>query len=118
MIDNALIEKNRLLLETEQDNLEKLLSRVSRAAHGGTGLAAKYSDMGNQEDENAAEVVEYETNIAEEHDLEEKLRKVRAALARIAAGTYGVCQRGGEDLSADRLVAAPEAENCVEHEEA
>lgn len=61
-------------------------------------------------------MTEYATNIAEGYDLEEQLRKVNTALQRIETGTYGVCKLGGEDISLARLEAAPEAENCVEHE--
>lgn len=110
MIDNTLIEKNKKKLHAEKERLEKLLSRVS---NNGT---AKYPDLGSAEEDNAAEVAAYETNIAEEFDLKKKYKLVTAALARIDSGTYGICQIGGEEISAARLEAAPEAANCVKHE--
>lgn len=96
--------------------MEKLLSRVANkdGTHG--EFQAKYPDFGSAEEDNAAEVAAYEANIAEEYDLEAKLRRVVAALARIAAGSYGICQSGGEEISTARLAAVPEAENCVQHE--
>ncbi len=36
-----------------------------------------------------------------------------AALARIAAGTYGVCERCGRKSAADRLRARPTARTCI-----
>jgi RNA polymerase-binding transcription factor DksA len=41
------------------------------------------------------------------------LREIDAALARIAAGTYGVCETCGERIPDDRLLARPTATRCV-----
>jgi RNA polymerase-binding transcription factor DksA len=38
---------------------------------------------------------------------------IRAALARIDAGTYGVCAACGCDIPAGRLAAVPTATTCV-----
>lgn len=116
MIDKSLVQKNKKLLEKEKARLEQLLSRIARRDERAGDFHAAYPEFGNKEDENAAEVTAYETNIAEEYDLEQKLRRVVAALARIAKGTYGVCMSGGEEMPKARLRAAPEAGNCVEHE--
>ena len=48
-------------------------------------------------------------------DLAE-VRRIDAALVRIAAGTYGTCQVCGEDISAarlDLLPATPFCKNCA-----
>ena len=39
--------------------------------------------------------------------------QVRAALARLEAGTYGRCIDCGQELPAERLEARPEAARCV-----
>ncbi len=39
---------------------------------------------------------------------------VDAALARIAAGTYGICVTCGQPISAARLEALPAAAHCIE----
>ena len=44
---------------------------------------------------------------------EAALREVDAALARLDAGTYGVCERCGRALPAGRLAARPTAATCV-----
>ncbi|MGD9697035.1 MAG: TraR/DksA family transcriptional regulator [Thermoleophilia bacterium] len=54
-----------------------------------------------------------------EKDLREQLRwrereaRLRAALAAIEAGTYGVCVDCGEEIPEGRLRALPDAVRCV-----
>ncbi len=43
------------------------------------------------------------------------LREVDAAAARLAAGTYGVCEVCSRPIGAARLEARPTARTCVEH---
>ncbi|MCC2334217.1 TraR/DksA family transcriptional regulator [Cellulomonas wangsupingiae] len=44
-----------------------------------------------------------------------RLAEVDAALARLAAGTYGRCAVDGEPIDDDRLAARPTATTCVAH---
>ncbi|MDQ6700455.1 MAG: TraR/DksA family transcriptional regulator [Acidobacteriota bacterium] len=46
------------------------------------------------------------------------LRHVRAALARIADGSYGVCLHCDEEISLKRLNAVPQAAYCIKCQEA
>lgn len=41
------------------------------------------------------------------------LADVDAALARIAAGTYGYCELCGQPVAPDRLLARPTARTCI-----
>jgi DnaK suppressor protein len=41
------------------------------------------------------------------------LADVDAALARIAAGNYGYCERCGQKVADDRLLARPTARTCI-----
>jgi DnaK suppressor protein len=41
------------------------------------------------------------------------LAEVDAALARVDAGSYGVCERCGEPIGAGRLDARPVARTCI-----
>ena len=45
------------------------------------------------------------------------LRQIRRALARIGDGTYGICQRCEEDISAKRIQALPWAAFCISCQE-
>lgn len=41
------------------------------------------------------------------------IRKIRDALERIADGTYGNCQRCGDEIGVARLMARPVASYCI-----
>jgi len=65
----------------------------------------------------ADEIEEYAERIGIEVPLEEQLRKVNAALAAIANGTYGTCSVGGtiHPIEEGRLEANPSALTCIAH---
>jgi DnaK suppressor protein len=42
------------------------------------------------------------------------LAELDAARARLAAGTYGVCERCGRPIAPARLAARPEARLCID----
>jgi RNA polymerase-binding transcription factor DksA len=44
-----------------------------------------------------------------------QLRELDAAVERVAAGTYGVCEVCGGSIGAERLEARPTARTCVVH---
>jgi len=47
-------------------------------------------------------------------DRERKLvRKIKHALERIEAGTYGICEKCGEDIAFERLKARPVTVYCI-----
>jgi DnaK suppressor protein len=43
----------------------------------------------------------------------EHLAEIDAAVMRLAAGTYGVCERCGEPIASERLEARPVARTCI-----
>jgi RNA polymerase-binding transcription factor len=50
-------------------------------------------------------------------DHRRQLRRVEAALARIATGEFGVCVSCGGTIGLKRLQALPSANNCIECQE-
>ena len=63
--------------------------------------------------EEAAEVALAALDEQERREMEE----IQAALARIDAGTYGICDTCGEAISAERLTAMPMARRCISCQE-
>lgn len=47
-------------------------------------------------------------------DTEAEMREIDAADSRLAAGTYGICDRCGTEIPAIRLEALPAARRCVQ----
>jgi len=48
-------------------------------------------------------------------DRENKLiKKIKKALDRIEAGTFGICESCGEDISTERLKARPVTTQCID----
>lgn len=68
-------------------------------------------------EERAGEITDFEDRSAIEFTLEEKYNKVKAALERIASGTYGLCKVCGAAIEEARLTANPSAETCIAHRE-
>ena len=46
------------------------------------------------------------------HAGELEIKAIQAALARIEAGTFGICAKCGAEISPERLVAVPHAALC------
>lgn len=69
-------------------------------------LSAKFSDQANDLEELA-------TNEGMEVQHIHEAEQILAALARIEAGQYGVCDVCGGDIAPARLAALPTATRCI-----
>jgi len=70
-------------------------------------------------DENVAadKAEELEERSAVLADLETRYNAINRALAKIDAGTYGICEVSGEPIEEARLAANPAARTCIAHKE-
>jgi RNA polymerase-binding transcription factor DksA len=107
------IEEMKAKLLDEKKRLEASLGRFAKPGEAAGDYETRFEDIGPDADENATEVEMYADNIALEDNLEGQLAKVDAALARIAAGTYGVCVSTGAEIPEGRLRAFPSADTVV-----
>ena len=48
------------------------------------------------------------------NDQKQRLAQIDQALARIAAGKYGICDRCGKPIAPERMEAMPHATMCIE----
>ncbi len=100
MANEALREE----LEQRLASLQSRLASIKRdVTQGHSGDSAEQA----QEREND-EVVDAIGN-----ETAQSIRDIQAALGRIDDGTYGICDGCGEEISAARLEAVPEATRCV-----
>jgi DnaK suppressor protein len=101
------LNKFKEVLETKQAELMHVLRNRE-------GITIEKSPDALDEVQNAAERELAIRNLDRESQL---LRNVRAALARIDEGTYGVCMHCEEDISPKRLHAVPWAPYCIQCQE-
>ncbi|PIT87213.1 MAG: hypothetical protein COU31_03900 [Candidatus Magasanikbacteria bacterium CG10_big_fil_rev_8_21_14_0_10_40_10] len=104
--ENLLKEKARL-----ENDLSKF-AKVDQNAPG--GFTSAFPDYGDKDDENAAEVADYEVRLSLEESLEKLLRDVNQALDRLTAGVYGICKYCKKPIEEKRLAARPYSSACME----
>lgn len=95
---------------------EATLSRLATLTHDFDRLV-NASDGSNADDEHDPEgaTIAYERSQLDAltQQAREHLAAIDAALARLAAGTYGTCDVCKQPIPAERLKARPTAQTCV-----
>jgi RNA polymerase-binding transcription factor DksA len=106
-------------LETEKGLLEEELKTVGRKSpqHAGGWEATSGTMEIDNADENevADKIEEFDGNTSILDQLERQMGEVQAALDRITAGTYGICEVSGEPIEKERLEANPSARTSLKH---
>lgn len=100
-------------LEQEEHDIKSRLAKITERDAHAHGWSADFPQFGSKDDENAAEVATFHDNLGLEKDLQHSLDEVRQALQKIGAGTYGRCERCGQEIDAARLAAFPAARQCL-----
>jgi DnaK suppressor protein len=108
MLTPARIERLRGYLLTEQENLRKQMTSLEAAAQEPS------VGLGNHMAEDATAAFDQATVVSLHRSNEVALQQVEAALARMDNGTYGKCDRCGEEIDFARLKAVPEAAMCLD----
>jgi len=98
------------LLAAERERIEHHLRRLRGDMPADSVLDD--TDAGDQ----AFDLIERERDSGRIAELEEELRAVERAEARLAAGTYGVSVESGEPISDARLERLPAAERTAEEQ--
>lgn len=105
-------EQLRALLEQRKEQLLAELGEVQRdvlAAAANPADSDASDDRKDQADRMAQSTVR-DAEAARDHD---ELVAVRAALARMADGSYGECTECGQPVGSSRLLAQPSAARCI-----
>lgn len=106
------LEKEKKLLEEELATVAKVDPENPEHWDAITGSMEVDSADENEVADKMEELEEHEAIIEQ---LEPQLKEVRAALARIEAGTYGICEISGKTIEPERLEANPSARTCIAH---
>lgn len=101
------------LLEDERAEVRRRLARLE-ADHAGFVAASADSNADDEHDPEGATIAFERAQVeALLRQARARLDDVDAALARIAAGTYGTCETCGEPIAPGRLEARPTARRCI-----
>lgn len=106
------------LLTNEKDELTKELSTIAvyDATTDEWTAIPDPADNGNADENVEADSTEdWNTRRAVTAQLSTRYRNINRALAKIDAGTYGICEISGEPIESDRLTANPAARTCKAH---
>jgi DnaK suppressor protein len=103
--------RHRLVAERER-TLERLAGLTGD--HDSVIAASRDTNADDEHDPEGATIAFERSQIgALVRHVREHLAEVDAALARVEAGTYGVCERCGSPIGAARLEALPAARKCI-----
>ncbi|MGH9101403.1 MAG: TraR/DksA family transcriptional regulator [Acidimicrobiales bacterium] len=96
----------RQLLENEREELRAQLAELGFGEAGSLNYDSNFADTSQV----TAERGEAEALAGQ---LRDALAEVEAAIARLAEGTYGRCERCGQPIAPARLEAKPAARRCI-----
>lgn len=103
MPSQELLAQARAALEAERAELTTQL-----AENGDVPFDENFADSGQV----AAEQGEHRAIVGH---IQDTLRDVNMALAKLDEGTYGKCEECGEEIAEPRLEAMPSARYCIKH---
>lgn len=115
-MDKALLKK---IEEKLKEKKIRLGGELASFAQKDTKMAGDYDtrfpDFGTTQssDEEATKVATYGNSLPIEYALELSLAEVNKALNKIEKRSYGKCEKCEQPIDPKRLMAMPEAKNCV-----
>ena len=104
MSQTELVLKEKAKLESERDQIATELENLRELMQ---------AEVDVEPDEGDAEIFEREKNAALIAVLERKVQDIESALRSIDKGHYGVCERCGKPIEAERLEVKPDATLCL-----
>lgn len=114
-MNTSTLEQLKKKLEADEQRLVAELATISGGENRQEGDEQQlhFPQYGAKDDENAAEVATFSDSLSLQRKIEESLKDIRGALARIAKGTYGICRYCAKPIDERRLLARPESGACV-----
>lgn len=102
----------RELLEAERDRVISALATMREA--GQRTMDEEVGVPGGVGADTASITFERELGSGLEEGAQQALARIDRALARMDEGTYGICERCGNPIGRERLLARPSATLCIE----
>ncbi|HEX9696432.1 MAG TPA: TraR/DksA C4-type zinc finger protein [Actinomycetota bacterium] len=108
-METAQLEKFRELVNAERDDVRRQLSDLGQdpdaASFEGSDFDFGFADSAQSTAERNRVLVVVE-------GLRERLVDINIAIDKLANGTYGLCERCGKPIGAERLEALPHTRLC------
>jgi DnaK suppressor protein len=108
MLSETQLAGFRKLLEQEQIDLQERVRTLDRRLARDVNFN-EAEDLGDS----AIQVLNKEEFLFEQNQVHDRLGEVERALLRIEAGTYGISEVSGKQISTERLEAMPTATTLV-----
>jgi DnaK suppressor protein len=106
-------ELTELRIELDKEAAALRAEIGATEAHMADRLGDAAAEAGDDEADTSSKLFEREHELALSNNTRELLEQTEHALARIEAGTYGVCESCGKPIGKARLQAFPRATLCV-----
>jgi RNA polymerase-binding protein DksA len=101
-------------LERERRRTEQRLAALT-SDYDGVVAASRDTNADDEHDPEGATIAFERSQVAAlVRQAREHLAEIAAALTRLEAGSYGVCERCGQPIAPERLEARPTARRCVQ----
>jgi len=114
-MDKEILNERKQQLHKEE---QRILEELEQIRDGEDADGVTFPQYGSKDDENAAEIATFSTNVSVADALEKALKDVRSALQRIEDGTYGICKYCKTPIPEKRLTVRPESSSCISCKEA
>lgn len=109
------IEEIKNTLLQEKARIENELSSIGQKDESEGGkFNVHFPNYGDEEEDSAVEVADYEANLSIGNRIEKLLRDIETSLERIEKGTYGICKYCQKPIDQKRLLARPTSSSCIE----
>ena len=103
----------RLTLGRERDRLQKSVTSLNQSEQTYAEGEHEEGGGGGNPADVASDLTEQTLDASLEYSERERLIEVEAALHRLSSGQYGVCERCGQSITSDRLLAVPWTRFCI-----
>jgi DnaK suppressor protein len=107
------VGRAREMLLAERARVRQRIAALEREFAGIAEAASAGGTDDEHDPEGATLAFERQHTAALLEQAREQLAAADAALARLEAGRYGVCERCGQPIGDDRLAARPAARTCI-----
>jgi len=118
MLDDKTVSALRLALQEDLTRIEADVAELDRHERESQSEASGENVYRDHMADQGSATFERELDMTFEENERDLLGEVKAALARMDAGTYGTCARCGSEIPAARLEAVPTASLCIKCKEA